>query len=38
MAITNPMTPHVPLTDDDAQAIRYHDGQYIVENESVAHR
>jgi hypothetical protein len=29
---------HVPLSDDEAQAIRYHDGQYIVENESVAHQ
>jgi hypothetical protein len=28
---------HVPLSDDEAQAIRYHDGQYILENQSVAH-
>lgn len=28
---------HVALTDEEAQAIRYHDGQYIVENQSVAH-
>lgn len=26
------------LTEDEAQAIRYHDGQYIPENRSVAHR
>ena len=29
---------HIPLTDEEAQAIRYHDGQYIDENKSVAHR
>jgi hypothetical protein len=29
---------HVPLTDEEAQAIRFHDGQYIEENRSVAHR
>jgi 23S rRNA maturation-related 3'-5' exoribonuclease YhaM len=29
---------HVRLSDDEAQAIRYHDGQYIAENESVAHQ
>ena len=28
----------VPLTDEEAQAIRFHDGQYIEENRSVAHR
>ncbi len=27
----------IPLTDEEAQAIRYHDGQYIEENRSVAH-
>jgi len=32
------VSSHVPLKDDEAQAIRYHDGQYIVENQSVAHR
>ncbi len=31
------LAQHVPLTDDEAQAVRYHDGQYIVENHSVAH-
>lgn len=29
---------YVPLTDEEAQAIRYHDGQYIEENKSAAHR
>ena len=29
---------HITLTDTEAQAIRYHDGQYIEENRSVAHR
>ena len=29
---------HLPLSDAEAQAIRYHDGQYIEENHSVAHR
>ena len=29
---------HIPLTDEEAQALRYHDGQYIDENRSVAHR
>jgi hypothetical protein len=29
---------HVSLNDDEAQAIRYHDGQYIAENKSVAHQ
>jgi len=29
---------HLKLTDCEAQAIRYHDGQYIDENKSVAHR
>lgn len=28
----------ISLTDAEAQAIRYHDGQYIDENRSVAHR
>ena len=31
------LAQHVPLRDDEAQAVRYHDGQYIVENQSVAH-
>lgn len=29
---------NITLTDEEAQAIRYHDGQYIEENRSVAHR
>lgn len=29
---------HIPLSNVEAQAIRYHDGQYIEENHSVAHR
>jgi len=29
---------HLPLSDNEAQAVRYHDGQYIVENQSVAHK
>jgi hypothetical protein len=32
------LAQHVPLSDEEAQAIRYHDGQYIVENQSVAHQ
>jgi hypothetical protein len=29
---------HINLSDDEAQAIAYHDGQYIDENRVVAHR
>jgi len=29
---------YITLSDTEAQAIRYHDGQYIEENHSVAHR
>jgi 23S rRNA maturation-related 3'-5' exoribonuclease YhaM len=29
---------HITLTEEEAQAIRYHDGQYIDENKSVAHK
>jgi 23S rRNA maturation-related 3'-5' exoribonuclease YhaM len=29
---------YITLTEEEAQAIRYHDGQYIDENKSVAHR
>src|SRR5204862_240263 len=32
------IAPHISLTEEEAQAIRYHDGQYIEENRSVAHR
>jgi len=29
---------YINLNEDEIQAIRYHDGQYIAENRSVAHR
>ncbi len=29
---------HVPISPEEAQAIRFHDGQYIEENRGVAHR
>jgi len=29
---------YIDLAEDEIQAIRYHDGQYIAENRSVAHR
>lgn len=29
---------YIELTEDEIQAIRYHDGQYVAENRSVAHR
>jgi hypothetical protein len=32
------ITKYVPLTDAEAQAITYHDGQYIDDNKIVAHR
>ncbi|MHB1455397.1 MAG: HD domain-containing protein [Armatimonadota bacterium] len=32
------VSQHITLSDEEAQAIRYHDGQYIEENHSVAHR
>ena len=32
------VSQHIALTPEEAQAIRYHDGQYIEENHSVAHR
>jgi len=32
------LAQHIPLGDEEAQAVRYHDGQYINENESVAHK
>ncbi len=28
----------IPLTDEEAQAILYHDGQYILENRVIAHK
>ncbi len=32
------VTKYLPLSDAEAQAICYHDGQYIAENEPVAHK
>ena len=32
------VSKHVELTPEEAQAIRFHDGQYIEENRSAAHR
>ena len=32
------LAQHIPLSEEGAQAIRYHDGQHIPENQSVAHR
>ncbi len=32
------VSKYIPLTDQEAQAILYHDGQYIPENRAVAHR
>ncbi len=29
---------HIPLSDGEAQAITYHDGQYVEENKVVAHK
>ncbi len=30
------LLPHIPLTEEEAQAIAYHDGQYVDDNRSVA--
>jgi len=32
------VSTHVPLNEDEAQAIRYHDGLYVPENQGVAHK
>lgn len=32
------VTRHIPLSDAEAQAIAYHDGQYIEDNKIVAHK
>jgi hypothetical protein len=32
------VTQHIPLSDAEAQAIAYHDGQYIDDNKIVAHK
>ena len=29
---------YIPLSDEEAQAILYHDGQYILENRVIAHK
>jgi len=32
------VSQHFPLTEEEAQAIAYHDGQYIEENRIIAHK
>jgi len=32
------VSKYIPLSDEEAQAILYHDGQYIPENKAIAHR
>jgi hypothetical protein len=32
------VTKYIPLSDEEAQAILYHDGQYIAENRFIAHK
>jgi hypothetical protein len=32
------LSKYIPLTDEEAQAILYHDGQYIQENRYIAHK
>jgi hypothetical protein len=32
------VSKYVPLSDEEAQAILYHDGQYIAENRFIAHK
>jgi hypothetical protein len=32
------VSKYIPLSDAEAQAIAYHDGQYIDENKIIAHR
>jgi hypothetical protein len=32
------VSKYVPLSDEEAQAILYHDGQYILENRCIAHK
>jgi hypothetical protein len=31
-------TQYIPLSDAEAQAIAYHDGQYIDDNQTIAHK
>jgi len=32
------VSKYIPLSDEEARAILYHDGQYIVENRFIAHK
>jgi len=32
------VTKYIPLSDAEAQAILYHDGQYVEENRSIRHK
>jgi hypothetical protein len=32
------VSKYIPLSDEEAQAILYHDGQYILENRFIAHK
>ena len=32
------VSKYIPLSDEEAQAILYHDGQYIAENRFIAHK
>ena len=32
------ISKYIPLSDEEAQAILYHDGQYILENRCIAHK
>jgi len=32
------VSKYIPLSDEEAQAILYHDGQYIAENKFIAHK
>ena len=32
------VTQYIPLSDSEAQAIAYHDGQYIEDNKIIAHK
>jgi len=32
------VTKYIPLSDSEAQAIAYHDGQYINDNKVIAHK
>lgn len=32
------VSKYIPLSDEEAQAILYHDGQYIAENRFITHK